>query len=255
LTTGASAPNDIDWAGAEYSAYRTPDAWQLSPGWAGSLLRDQRDESGLLYRRNRYFDPSTARFTQEDPIGLVGGMNLYGFAGGDPVSYSDPFGLCPLCLVWGAYEIGSGIYDAYQAYKAVTDRNATTREKVGTVALAGIGLFAPGGGYSGFGKGGRFVFTTADSWGNAGELARHFRDHGSDFGARTADEYAAKASDFLQRALRERLPTKIDSDGVIRVYDPRSNTFGSYNPDGTTRTFYKPETKGAYWKKQPGIAP
>ncbi len=37
----------------------------------------------------------TGHFTQEDPIGLAGGMNLYGFAGGDPVSYSDPFGLCP----------------------------------------------------------------------------------------------------------------------------------------------------------------
>jgi len=33
-------------------------------------------------------------FTQEDPIGLAGGLNLYGFAGGDPVNFSDPFGLC-----------------------------------------------------------------------------------------------------------------------------------------------------------------
>ena len=34
------------------------------------------------------------QFTQEDPIGLAGGLNAYGFAAGDPVSYSDPFGLC-----------------------------------------------------------------------------------------------------------------------------------------------------------------
>jgi hypothetical protein len=32
-------------------------------------------------------------FTQEDPIGLAGGMNLYGFANGDPINFSDPFGL------------------------------------------------------------------------------------------------------------------------------------------------------------------
>jgi hypothetical protein len=26
---------------------------------------------------------------------LAGGLNLYGFAGGDPINFSDPFGLCP----------------------------------------------------------------------------------------------------------------------------------------------------------------
>ena len=32
-------------------------------------------------------------FTQEDPIGIAGGLNLYGYANGDPVNFSDPFGL------------------------------------------------------------------------------------------------------------------------------------------------------------------
>ncbi len=45
--------------------------------------------------RNRYYDPATGRFTQEDPIGLAGGLNVYGFAEGNPVTYSDPYGLCP----------------------------------------------------------------------------------------------------------------------------------------------------------------
>jgi RHS repeat-associated protein len=64
-------------------------------GWWGSLAQDQMDATGHLYRRNRYYDQSTGRFTQEDPIGLAGGINLYGFADGDPVNFSDPFGLCP----------------------------------------------------------------------------------------------------------------------------------------------------------------
>jgi len=29
---------------------------------------------------------------------LAGGLNLYGYAGGDPINFSDPFGLTPACL-------------------------------------------------------------------------------------------------------------------------------------------------------------
>ena len=61
--------------------------------WLGSLVNDKENATWTLYRRNRYVDPLTGQFTQEDPIGLAGGLNLYGFAGGDPVNFSDPFGL------------------------------------------------------------------------------------------------------------------------------------------------------------------
>jgi uncharacterized protein RhaS with RHS repeats len=49
-----------------------------------------------MYMRNRYYDPQSGQFTQPDPIGLAGGLNAYGFAAGDPVSYADPYGLCLL---------------------------------------------------------------------------------------------------------------------------------------------------------------
>jgi RHS repeat-associated protein len=66
------------------------------PGsWQGTLVVDKADATGTYYRRNRSYDPQTARWTQEDPAGLAGGLNLYGFAGGDPTSYADPFGLWP----------------------------------------------------------------------------------------------------------------------------------------------------------------
>jgi uncharacterized protein RhaS with RHS repeats len=38
-------------------------------------------------------------FTQEDPIGYAGGINLYGYVGNSPVAFSDPFGLSPLDTV------------------------------------------------------------------------------------------------------------------------------------------------------------
>jgi RHS repeat-associated protein len=52
-------------------------------------------EMGLSNYRNRFYDPATGRFTQEDPIGFNGGINLYGYAGNNPASFTDPFGLCP----------------------------------------------------------------------------------------------------------------------------------------------------------------
>ena len=66
------------------------------PSWHGSLIETGEDASGYQYMRNRYYDPTTGRFTQEDPVGLAGGMNLYGFAEGDPVNFADPFGLRPM---------------------------------------------------------------------------------------------------------------------------------------------------------------
>jgi hypothetical protein len=45
--------------------------------------------------RNRWYDPNTGQFTQQDPIGFAGGINLYAYAGNDPVTFSDPYGLSP----------------------------------------------------------------------------------------------------------------------------------------------------------------
>ncbi|MEM7357452.1 MAG: hypothetical protein AAF657_41950, partial [Acidobacteriota bacterium] len=92
-------------------------------------------------------------------------------------------------------------------------------------------------------------------WGRADTLDDHFHRHGADFGARNAGDYAQQASDFLRRSQADGLPTKIGPDGTIRVYDPASNTFGSFNPDGTTKTFFKPSGGQSYWDGQPGGAP
>jgi len=49
------------------------------------------EESGLIYLRNRYYDPSIGRFITEDPI--QDGMNWYAYCGNNPVMFVDPWGL------------------------------------------------------------------------------------------------------------------------------------------------------------------
>ncbi|MDP3126719.1 MAG: RHS repeat-associated core domain-containing protein, partial [Thiobacillus sp.] len=50
-------------------------------------------ETGLHYNYFRDYDPTTGRYIEADPIGLDGGMNLYGYVGGNPISGIDPAGL------------------------------------------------------------------------------------------------------------------------------------------------------------------
>ena len=52
------------------------------------------DELGLYDLRNRFYSPDLGRFLQPDPIGFRGDRtNLYRYAGNNPVTRPDPFGL------------------------------------------------------------------------------------------------------------------------------------------------------------------
>jgi uncharacterized protein RhaS with RHS repeats len=48
-------------------------------------------ETGLCYNTFRYYDPDIGRFISEDPIGLLGGTNLYEFAPNTD-AWVDPWG-------------------------------------------------------------------------------------------------------------------------------------------------------------------
>jgi pyocin large subunit-like protein len=89
------------------------------------------------------------------------------------------------------------------------------------------------------------------TWGNPGSLADHFTRHGADFQARDAEDYAAKAWAFRQRALAGGLQMKLDGDGVLRVFDPATGAFAAYNRDGTAKTYFKPGSRD-YFARQPG---
>lgn len=62
-------------------------------GWSG-MLGIERDPLGLLFMRNRSYDPELGRFVQQDPLGLAAGQfNLYLYCGNNPVNGVDPLGL------------------------------------------------------------------------------------------------------------------------------------------------------------------
>ena len=102
-TLAALNPNGTEAAGYVYkplSAFGASDDPTASPsgsvaasstGFTGASTPNAT--GGMVYLRNRWYDPQSGRFLTQDPIGLAGGVNLYAYAGNDPIAYTDPFGL------------------------------------------------------------------------------------------------------------------------------------------------------------------
>lgn len=59
------------------------------------------EETGLFYNYFRTYQPAQGRYTQNDPIGMEGGLNRYAYANGAPTMYTDPLGLWSATV--GAY--------------------------------------------------------------------------------------------------------------------------------------------------------
>jgi hypothetical protein len=58
------------------------------------------------YNYSRDYDPQIGRYVQSDPVGLFGGLNTYGYAYANPVSFSDPDGRNPAAAARAGWVMG-----------------------------------------------------------------------------------------------------------------------------------------------------
>ena len=83
-------PWGLSDSGTTSSLLKMADTNRLA--WKGLMY--EGDSTKLYYMRSRWYDPQARRFLSEDPIGIMGGPNLYTFGGNDPVNMRDPSGTC-----------------------------------------------------------------------------------------------------------------------------------------------------------------
>jgi RHS repeat-associated protein len=99
-----SAAVELDQAGAlisyeDYHSYGTT-AFQAGRSAAEVSLKRYRytgkerdDETGLAYHKARYYAPWLGRWVGADPLGIGAGTNVYSYASGNPLVYSDASGM------------------------------------------------------------------------------------------------------------------------------------------------------------------
>jgi uncharacterized protein RhaS with RHS repeats len=100
----------------------------------------------------RYYQPTTGRFTQQDPLGSsVFSANRYWYADADPVNNTDPTGLATFsdCVSWsvglfGIYNSGSACY----GFATNSDLGVSYTEGIGGTSAAGTWGLGIGEGWS-----------------------------------------------------------------------------------------------------------
>ncbi|HRP08280.1 MAG TPA: RHS repeat-associated core domain-containing protein, partial [Gemmatimonadales bacterium] len=105
-TYAGSGYDQAAWRGAGLTSRAQtyePRRWETDADWGG-----------VQQFRHRAYDPGTGTWIQEDPLGVAGGVNVYQYNNGNPVTFSDPMGMCPTCALGAA----TGVVTGYLLAKA-----------------------------------------------------------------------------------------------------------------------------------------
>ena len=79
---------------------------------------------------------------------------------------------------------------------------------------------------------------------------KHYDKHLSEFGEISKERYLEKANALADAPLSEDIVQLVRSDGSIAKYCYSTNEFVVVTADGNIKTYFKPETKEAYWDEE-----
>ena len=87
-------------------------------------------------------------------------------------------------------------------------------------------------------------------------LEEHYQKHGAEFGRVTIDDYLVMAQSLRDAPVGGAVLEAVrSSDGVISRFDRTTGAFLAADPDGTIRTFFKPNDGEAYFRRQANRRP
>jgi len=203
-------------------------------------------------------------------------QNSYSYVNNNPLKYKDYNGeILPLLAayavvyapVWipavitataavtatiASYNLGQAIKNTAKGDYKAADKNLNTVE--GSLAVAGT---VASGGLAADAAINSYVKTTAqkNNWGKPETLQDHTERHGPDFGTKSINKYSQKAQEFRTSIGNSGVESVTTRSGVTKIYDIPNNIYGSYNRNGSTKTFMKPDpsyhglpTNYDYWR-------
>lgn len=81
-------------------------------------------------------------------------------------------------------------------------------------------------------------------------LDEHYEKHGAEFGHVTRQDYLRQAQLLRDAAVGGPVLETVRADRVATRFDRQTGAFIAFNPNGTIRTFFKPNDGERYYRRQ-----